>query len=332
MMDVAQRAGVSLKSVSNYFNDYPYMTDGLRERIRIAAAELDFRVNQSARSLRSGRTSNIALVVPELSQIYFSNLAEDVIAAAGKQGFNVSILTTDNKASREIDVLTGKIGPAVDGIIFETVALSQRDIPFDQVRCPLVLIGERVEDAQADRVSMNNVDGAMSAVNHLIEQGRRRIVALGYGPEARHPSAASRRFEGYERALRDAGIDTDPSLVVNPRYWRWPDGVESMTEFIESGVDFDAVFAFCDALAFGAMAATLRAGLTIPGDVAVVGFDNVGESAVTFPSLTTVDPGRSMIAESAVSLLLDRIRGERADDAEPKHIIAPHHMVVRDST
>jgi len=332
MMDVARLAGVSLKSVSNYFNDYPHMTDELRDRICAAAAELDFRVNQSARSLRSGRTSNIALVVPELSQIYFANLAENVIAAARQQGFNVSILTTGNEAARELDVLTGKIGPAVDGIIFETVALAQREIPFDQVRCPLVLIGERVEDAEVDRVSMDNVNGAMSAVNHLLERGRRRIVALGYGPESRRPSAASRRFEGYERALREAGIEPDPELVATPASWRWPDGGEAMAALMESGVEFDAVFAFCDALAFGAMAAVQRAGKTVPTDVAVVGFDNVEESAATFPSLTTVDPGRSMIASSAVGLLLDRIRGERPRGGEPQHVVASHHIVVRGSS
>lgn len=330
MVDVAAAAGVSLKSVSNYFNDYPYMSEDLRSRIERAVQELGYQVNSSARSLRSGRTRTIALVVPELNQPYFAQLAEDVIASARELGMHVAIETTRADPEREREVLTGRVGPAADGIIFETVTLGQSEIPFDAVQRPLVLIGERISSPQSDAVTMDNLSGAAEAVSHLIAQGRRRILALGHNPSALNPSAAHLREQGYRRAHEDAGLEVDPELIVQETRWRWPSGAAAMEEVLRRGVEFDAVFGFNDALALGAMTSLGRAGISIPEDVSVVGFDNVEEGELLAPTLTTVDAGRRQIARHAVEMLAERI-GDPGESREPRSVVVPSRLVHRES-
>jgi DNA-binding LacI/PurR family transcriptional regulator len=331
MVDVAKAAGVSLKSVSNYFNEYPHMTPQLRSRIERAVEQLDYRVNGSARSLRSGSTGSIALVVPELAQPYFAELAQDVVKEAQAQGVSVSVEVTEADGANEYALITGARGPFVDGIIFEAVAMGQDDIPFDKVRVPLVLIGERATgQAPSDFVTMNNLPAAFDATAHLIGRGSRRIVALG-ATDADYPSAYLLRLQGYQRALEVAGLMVDPALVLRAPAWRTPEGISAITGLIASGVEFDAVFGFNDALALGALIALQRAGRSVPGEVAVVGFDNLPAAEYTYPALTTIDPGRQEIARLAVDLLLERIHSG-ADGRAPQRITVPHTLVVRETT
>jgi DNA-binding LacI/PurR family transcriptional regulator len=155
---------------------------------------------------------------------------------------------------------------------------------------------------------MQNVAAARAATTHLIESGRRRIVALG-AHENGDVGSAALRMRGYREALEAAGIAYDERLVSYSGPWRRANGNAAMCRVLESGVDFDAVFALNDSLGLGAIRALQVQGLSIPGDVAVIGFDDVDESRYSVPSLSSIDPGRDEIARTAVEVLKGRIEG-----------------------
>ncbi|HEY8720402.1 LacI family DNA-binding transcriptional regulator, partial [Pengzhenrongella sp.] len=200
MRDVAELAGVSVKTVSNVLNGYPYLRPATRARVESAIAELGYQLNVSARNLRQGRTGMIGLAVPELSQPYFAELADLVIQAGQERGIPVLIEQTGSRRDRELEVLHGALRRATDGLIFSPLALGEEDRAELSVPYPLVLLGERIFHAPADHVTMANVEAAQAATRHLIETGRRRIALFGAHPGEVLGSAAL-RTEGYRLAL-----------------------------------------------------------------------------------------------------------------------------------
>jgi DNA-binding LacI/PurR family transcriptional regulator len=306
MSDVAKAAGVSIKTVSNFFNGYPYMRDETRARIEAAVAELGYRMNASARNLRSGRSRMIALVIPELDSAYLAPLAQDVIDAADELGLSVLVETTAGRREREIGALSGLHRQVLDGLIYEPLALHQEDAGLIDLNVPLVMIGQRFLEGLADQVLIADRDAARAAVAHLVETGRRRIALIGVR-DAGEPSGSALRQRGAEEALAAAGIPVDPRLHVDPGPWRRENGAAAMARLLDDGVELDAVFGFNDSLALGAQWMLQERGLRVPEDVAVAGLDDTADSRFAQPPLTTVSPGRRAIARRAVEMLAERI-------------------------
>ena len=328
--DVAQLAGVSFKTVSNVINDHPHVAAATRERVREAIAQLDYRPNRSARSLRSGRTGAIGLAVPELRLSYFAELADEVMTFAEERDVVVLIEQTGGDPERELEALRGSRRQMTDGLLFSPLGLSNDDAEKLAVDFPLVLLGERIFDGPVDHIAMENVDAARAATEHLIETGRRRIAVIG-AHTGEVIGSAGLRLDGYRSALEVHGIDYDAALVVDAGPWHRFNGAEAMRTLLDRGVAFDAVFALNDELALGALRVLNERSIRIPDDVAVMGFDDVDEAQYSLPSLTTVDPGRREIARLAVDVLLDRI-GTPAPVGERREVRAPFRIVEREST
>ncbi|HEV7949179.1 MAG TPA: substrate-binding domain-containing protein, partial [Glaciihabitans sp.] len=199
-----------------------------------------------------------------------------------------------------------------------------------RVGYPLVVLGERIFGGPADHVTMQNVEAARAATEHLLALGRRRIAVIG-AHQGEVIGSAGLRLRGYRQALAAAGIPFDPHLVVHSDAWFRADGARVMAEFLSTGLPFDAVFAFNDTLALGAMRVLQEAGLRIPEDVAVIGFDDLDDAKYSLPTLTTVNPGRDEIAQTAVEILLDRISGAPAT-APAREIQSQFEIVHREST
>jgi DNA-binding LacI/PurR family transcriptional regulator len=219
-----------------------------------------------------------------------------------------------------------------DGFLFSPLGLSNDDAALVAIDTPLVLLGERIFNGPTDHVTIQNVDAAQAAIEHLLALGRSRIAVIG-AHEGEVFGSAGLRFAGYTRALEIAGIPFDPALVIDVGRWHRVDGAEAMRVFLESGTPFDALFAMNDELALGAMRVMQEAGLTIPDDVAVIGFDDLDEGRYSVPSLSTVDPGRREIAVTAVRTLQERIAAKR-DTVElaPREIPARFAIISREST
>lgn len=329
MRDVAQLAGVSIKTVSNVLNDYQFIRPATRERVEAAMAQLDYQVNVAARNLRRGSTGMIGLALPELSLPYFAELADSVIAQAERVGLTVLIELTGAVRQRELETLRGLRRRMTDGLIFSPLALGQGDKDLFDVDYPLVLLGERVFGAKAHHVTMANVEAARAATEYLLASGRRRIALIGSNQRGGLASSTLRE-DGYREALEAAGLPVDPALIGEAGLWHRSSGSEVMGRLLDSGVEIDAVFGLNDALALGALHALHERGISVPDDVAVVGFDDIDEAAYSYPTLTTVAPGREQIAGTAVELLSQRI-SEGAEPGPVRQVVADFSIVVRES-
>jgi DNA-binding LacI/PurR family transcriptional regulator len=306
LRDVAELAGVSFKTVSNVIHDHPHVAEATRSRVLAAIDQLGYRPNLTARTLRSGRTGAIGLAVPELSLAYFAELADEVITVADRHDFVVLIEQTGGDRARELEVLSGPRRQLTDGLLFSPLGLGNEDAALLNVDFPLVLLGERIFGGPVDHVTMENVAGAEAATRHLLDLGRRRIAVLG-AHTGEVIGSAGLRLAGYRTALADAGVPFDDELIVDAGPWHRSNGAEAMRNLLARDVPFDAIFALNDELALGALRVLGERGIRVPGDVAVIGFDDVDEGRYSFPSLSTVDPGRREIARLAVEVLLERI-------------------------
>jgi DNA-binding LacI/PurR family transcriptional regulator len=330
MRDVARLAGVSVKTVSNVVNGYPYIRPETKERVEDAIRQLDYQVNVSARNLRQGRTGLIGLAVPELSLSYFAELADLVIAEARARGYDVLIEPTGGTREGEFDVLDGPRRAMTDGLIFSALAMRPDEGSRLHVDYPLVLLGEQVFDPQVDHVTMRNAEAAQAATRHLIARGCRRVAAIG--TITGEPVGSARlRLEGYLAALEEAGLPAVPELIGEARVWHRAHGEAAMTKMLDSGAAPDGVFAFNDALALGVIHALHARGFAVPDDVAVIGFDDVDDARYSVPSLSTIAPGRQEIARVAVQFLDEQIRSAEAPREHRLHLAA-YQIVVRDSS
>jgi DNA-binding LacI/PurR family transcriptional regulator len=326
LSDVAARAGVSVKTVSNVINDYPHITAQTRAKVEAAIAALDYRPNVSARSLRKGRSDFIALAIPEMASPYFAELGAAISRAAKRRGITVLIDQTEGEAAAEKLVLDGMRGQLIDGIIFSPITTVPAKLKVADTGKPLVLLGERPAGGQFDRVAVDSVKASYDATTHLIALGRRRIAAIGVGGT----STGAVRRKGYRKALKAAGISHDPALELAGTGYHRPDGAASMRELLALPDPPDAVFCFNDLLALGALRTLTDAGLKVPDDVAVVGFDDIEDGRYHAPSLTTISPDKEWLADNAVSLLLERIAG--TGEAARCDLTVPYTLEIREST
>jgi len=330
--DVARHAGVSIKTVSNVVNDLGRVSAATRERVLASIAQLDYRPNLYARSLRSGRTGVIGLAIPELSLAYFAQLADAVIEEAEQRGLVVLIeQTRGGDRAREIELLRGPQRQLTDGLIFSPFGMTEEDTELLDIGSPLVLLGERLPHAEVDRVTMHNVEAGAAATERLLKLGRERVALIGAHLDARHGSAVL-RYQGYVQARREHGIELRDELVVEVDLWHRSNGANAMRELLARGEPFDALFAMNDELALGALRVLQEDGIDVPSDVALIGFDNVDEGLFSRPSLSTIDPGRSDIARMAVESLLERIGGATSNDIAPRELQSPFRIIEREST
>lgn len=330
MRDVAASAGVSIKTVSNVINDYPFIKPATRARVLQAIEDLGYRPNLSARNLSRGRTGLIALALPEIDAPYFAEMARLVIRAAEAHSWTVLIEQTDGRRSRELMALQGVRTHLVDGVILSPLALGPSDLPEELGEGPVVLLGERVSDVRLDHVAIDNVAAAREAVGHLAATGRRRIAAIG-AQDHESAKTAHQRLAGYRQALERAGLAYTTDLVVGADEWHRSAGADAARRLLTLERPPDAVFCFNDLLALGAMRAMHEAGVAVPRDIAIVGFDDIEDGRFSTPSLTTVAPDKAQIASVSVDLLANRLR-PYPPPPPPQEITAGHRLVIRESS
>lgn len=324
--DVAKHAGVSPRTVSNVVNDYPFVAQATRARVQQSIIALEYRPNLTARNLRRGRTGMVAFVVPELGVPYFSELGVAIIDEVARRSYTAVIEQTDGDADRERKLISeNDLGRVFDGIIFSAMVVGGKDLAELAGKTPVVLLGERINDGPFDHVTIDNVAAARLAVEHLISLGRRRIAAIGDQPY----ETAQFRTEGYRQALAAAGIRYNQRLVAPTARFHRDDGARAMRVLLALPKTPDAVFCYNDLLAAGALRTLLQAGVRVPEEIAVVGFDDIEEGHYLSPSLTSVSPDKQLLASLAVGQLFKRLEGDTSD---PVELEVPHHLEVREST
>lgn len=331
LKDIAGRAGVSIKTASNVINGRAgHFSPETFDRVMGTAAELGYTPNLAARQLRTGRTGLIALVLPDIVNPYFSELARRVILEAEQYGYTVLLDITLGDAEQEQRIVRGERIVAVDGLLVDAVSAAEKIDPAF-VRTPMVLLGERVWDAPYDHVVIDNRAAAQAATEHLIRLGRTRIAPLGVvaGAQGGMPGL---RLEGFLAAMQAAGLPVQDAYLTPgpPTVLDWHHGEAVTARLLQRADPPDALFCFSDVLAFGAMKAIRAAGRCIPEDVAVIGIDDVWESAYWNPPLSTIAPDKDQLVSMALALLMGRIKGLRS--GAPKTVYPAFRLMTRAST
>ncbi len=329
--DIARRAGVSAATVSRVINRTVPVDPDTEARVRAAIRELDYRPNLLARSFRRRQTQTIGLLVPDNSNPFFAELARAIEDIGFAEQYNVILCNSDlseTKQSHYIDVLLDK---RVDGIILTSSGLITGETGADsaarirEAHVPFVVIDRDLGEYPVDQILVDNHQGGALAGRHLIELGHRRMACV-VGPSDLTPSAG--RIAGFRGALREAGIDLPDALVVQGD-GRHSGGTASVRTLLQRNVDFTAIFAFNDVMAAGVIGELQRSGLRVPGDVSVIGFDDIPIAAAMYPSVTTIAQPIAEMARHGVDLLLRRIRGP---DTPFERLVLPTRLVPREST
>ncbi|MFC7546765.1 substrate-binding domain-containing protein [Plantactinospora sp. GCM10030261] len=303
--DVAQRAGVSIATVSRALNDRSRISAQTRQRVLAVAAELGYQPNDVARSLVGKATQTIALLLPDIANPFFPELVKGVQTVADQRGHLLLLCPNADDEEKAISDLALLRRKQVDGIILVTGALSGERFAPAAAGLPVVLMDRAIAVPHASLVAVDHRAGARLATEHLLALGHRRIAHLA-GP-ANLPVTAERQA-GWADALRAAGVDPDDCPVL-PGDFQEDGGWAAGRTLIGQRDRFTAVFAANDLSAIGLLAAFTDAGVRVPAEVSVVGFDGIHLSAYITPKLTTVAQPIFELGQRAAEVLLDRIAG-----------------------
>jgi len=324
--EVAESAGVSYATVSHVINNTRLVSQETRERVLAAMDALNYRPNALARSLRQGKTHTIGLILPDSANPFFAEISRGIEDEAFKRGYSVFLCNTELDTQRElfyVDVLSNR---QVDGIIFVAAGDQADSLDFLIRRnMPVVLIDRDIPNVEVDAVLTDHQLGGFLATRHLLELGHKRIACIA-GPSSITPSAE--RITGYRKALEEAGLAPDEDLILRGDYHS-RSGMEITQVILRMDPRPTAIFALNDLMALGALRAAAEAGYSVPGDLAVVGYDDLEIARFTTPPLTTIAQPKKEIGAQAIQLLVDRMsRKSRA----PSRLVLPPELIVRRST
>ena len=323
--DVAREAGVSVATVSRVFNDSGRVNDETRHRVRLVAERLRFWPNGVARSLITNRTHAIGVLLPDLHGEFFSEVIRGIDLAARREGLHVLVSSSHSDTHELVSALRAMRG-RIDGLLI--MAPETESIPAIRANawgCPVVLLGPGGETSDFDTVSLANFDGAYALVRHLLRLGHRRIATITGPPNNRD---AQQRLEGYRAALHEAGVVPARTLEVRGDFTE-PSGYQGTRTVLTLSPRPTALFVGNDVMAVGALGALREAGVRVPRDMAVAGFDDIALSRHLLPALTTVRVDAYQLGERALQRLLRRDRGEPAPSHS--HEVLPTWLVVRAS-
>ncbi len=324
--DVAALAGVSFTTVSHVLNDTRPVSADARRRVLAAVEEIGYLPSAVARSLRKSETKIIGVLVPNVNNPFFAELVVGVEECCRMAGYSVFLCNSDNDPKRQQQYMRTLLEKRVDGLLLssagDAAALARI---FKLATVPSVTVDRLVPGARADRVSVNNQEGAYRAVKHLLDLGHRQIACISGPAEF---EVTCERVEGWRRALRERGIEPPEGWLVESDFSS-AGGYEAVRSVLRRHPGLTAVFASNDMMALGAVRAAAELGRPVPQQLSVVGFDDIELSGYVFPALTTVGCSIKELGREAARVLLDRIDNP---GAPLKDVSLTPRLVVRESS
>ena len=338
MMDVAKRADTTVATVSRVINNVGYVSASLRERVNSAIEEIGYVPNANARTLRTKRSRTIGVVVGDLMNPYSVELANAVTGAAVDYGYTTFIGAATDDVDSDVAVIDAFHRQRVDGLVVATLQTPTSDAALTKLAehgMPIVLVGRDIDHPMIDSISADFRSGGRMAAQHLIDLGHKRIAFVGANPDE---SNRVTRLAGYLEALEAASIRVRPEYIVgspqaagSPRYSGHGTGHQATLQLLRLPVSPTAIFARNDHTALGVLQALKEAGLQVPEDVSVIGFDDIPLADRVMPAVSSVRQPTQHQGRAAVEYLLRRI--ERPDDAtQPKKLVLECTLVARETS
>ncbi|PLV59928.1 LacI family DNA-binding transcriptional regulator [Thermotoga sp. KOL6] len=324
--DIAERAGVSINTVSRALNNKPDISEETRKKILKIARELGYVKNATASSLRSKQTNIVGVIIADSANPFYAEVLKGIEAASRKYGYQIMLMNTERVYENEEKAIDVLLQRRVDGLLITPVqdkaedikALMQRNVPF-------VIVGRHFEEFEVDEIHSDEIKGGYLATKHLIERGKRNILMIsGY----LFKSAAYMRLEGYKKALREHGMPFREDMVIVTDI-DIENGYQAVQKALNEGLKFDGVFCYNDLMAFGVIKALKERGFQIPEDVAVIGYDDIVYSSLVCPPLSTIRIKKFEMGFEAFRMLLQKIKGRRK---RRKRVILDVELVVRETT
>jgi LacI family transcriptional regulator len=329
LRDVAQQAGVHPATASRALNPETrnLVNEDTANRVMKVAKALGYRPNPIARSLKTARSATVGLMVPDLTNPLFPPIVRGVEQVLSPVGYSAWIVNTDNDADREKSQVLSLRSRQVEGFIMATATLVHPLL--EQLHAegvPMVLVNRRLADGNVPSVTPDDAAGAAMAVAHLTDLGHTRIAHIA-GPQ--DTSSGVARLRAYREALAGHGIAVDPSLIVTCSAWTETEGARGLRELLDSGADFTAVLGGNDMIALGCYDVLEERGLRCPGDLSVVGFNDVPFVDKLRPPLTSIHVPHQEMGAEAAHLLLDILQNP---GRHPRSVLLPPSIAVRQST
>jgi len=324
-LDIAREANVSQSTVSRVLNNSPRISEATRRRVKEAMTRLGYSPNAAARTLTTGRSNLIGLVVSNITNPFYPEVIEAIVATAAHEDYNVVLCNAQENWELQSAHLELLIEHQVDGAIL-TSSLLDSELRLAKMaldRIPLVMVNRTVNGLPVDAVHLDNAEAGRIVARHLAKLGHRRLGFVGGRPDT---STDSQRLAGFRQALTELGIELPPEHVVHGAF-TYDSGHASARQLIALADRPSALFCANDVIALGVMDAVYDAGLRIPQDVAVVGVDDVAAASLRHLALTTVRQPAAEMGYRAVKLLLERLRDGR--QGEPLEIVLRPKLIVR---
>ncbi len=305
--DIARTAGISYSSVSRALNDLKGVSEQTRQKVKKIAEELEYTPNAVARGLVQKQTGTLGLILPDITNPFYPEIARGVEEQASLAGFNTFLCNTNYDLSKEESYLRNLIEKRVDGIILAPV--SSHSNLFEQRKhmpVPFVYLGNTPERTKYSFVLTDNVRGGYLATRTLIEKGYRRIGFIS-GKDEESPVGG--RFTGFKEAMNRYDIDINDDYIRFGN-WRLKSGYDIIQQMIGAGIYPEAVFAGNDILAMGILQGIKEKGLSVPEDIAVIGFDDIPYASWPAINLSTIRQPKSRMGKSAVEILIEQLQTE----------------------
>lgn len=290
--------------------------------------ELNYKPNALARGLRQKKSSTLGIIVPDSANPYFAEVARGVEDASFTQGYSVILCNSDSDPEKESMYMNVLAEKQVDGICLVAASSQTIEKHLDAVprlQIPMVLIDRENINTIVDSVVVQNTEGAMKAVEHLLALGHKRIGCITGLPDLVN---SKKRSDGYRQAIENTGMRVDESLIIEGDF-RYEGGYDATKHLLTIGEPPTAVFACNDLMAIGAISAVVSLGLSVPEDVSIVGFDDIHLAVFANPSLTTVVQPKHKMGVTAAKILLQRLK---EPNKPPERYVLKTNLLVRDST
>lgn len=333
LKEIAKKLGISITTVSKALKNYPDVSESTRTAVKDLVQELNYKPNSFAVNLRTQESRTIGLIVPEVVHHFFSNIINGIIAEAEKNGYLVIILQSNESLEMEKKQVELLINKRVDGILMSLSNESNNDDHIQEIlrkEIPFVQFDKISKLIKSSKVIIDDQKAASEAVQHLIDNGCRKIVHIR-GPV--NPQNAIDRFLGYKKTLERNNIIFDSTLVYTCKGAGFDEGYEFMKQILENHPDVDGIFAVTDMVAVGAITLLNERHIKVPQDIAVIGFSNWFMAQVITPKLSSVDQPSLEMGITAFNLLLEEMNCVRDGKIfEPRTIKMNTCVVERESS
>lgn len=322
--DVAREAGVSMATVSRVVNNNPNVKPQTRKKVNEAIEKLKYRPNAVARGLASKKTTTVGVVIPDIANNIFAEVARGIEDIANMYHYNIILCNADKQADKEIRVINTLLEKQVDGLLFMGGTITDEHVrAFQSSPIPIVLCATSDPKSSAASVDIDHEAAAFDAVHALIEEGHRDIAMISGTLE--DPTVGFSRYQGYKEALQKAGIGFREEYVRVGNY-RYESGLECAKYFIEMDNRPTAIFSANDEMAIGAIHTIQDYGLKVPEDFSVISVDNIRMASMVRPQLTTVAQPMYDIGAVSMRLLTKFMNKEEVDNTR---VILPHRLIQR---